>query len=88
MNDAKEGKAATEKTPHNSPHQPLLFDLAQCGDRHIAEEPDRVGNMLSKLMLGMSAVADRKRVSRSEEVQSSPSKKFLETHEACQRASV
>jgi len=28
-NDAKEGKQATEKTPHNSAHQPLLFDLVE-----------------------------------------------------------
>ncbi len=31
MNDAKEGKLATEKTPHNSAHQPLLCPNAPTG---------------------------------------------------------
>jgi len=35
MNDAKEGKQATEKTPHNSAHQPLLFDLALTPREHF-----------------------------------------------------
>jgi len=49
MNDAKEGKLATEKTPHNSAHQPLPKCADRPGTTASSTPPSFAENTLDRL---------------------------------------